>query len=170
MISSDSTLPNLLRAWVEVFMHNSFRDLRRFMEEAGLSHSQVGALMRLYHQEACGVSGIGEHLGITVAAASQLVDRLVQQGFLARTEDPGDRRFKQVSLTPKGKAFIENGIRYRQQWMEKLTHALTPEEQETVSEALSLLIRAAVLLDPDTHDERGRDKSFEPLKENSTIV
>ena len=35
--------------WAEVFMHRSFRDFKRFMDEAGLSPSQANALMRLYH-------------------------------------------------------------------------------------------------------------------------
>jgi DNA-binding MarR family transcriptional regulator len=161
-MSSEPPLPIVLRTWVEVFMHRSFRDFRRFMEGAGLSHSQVGALMLLHHQIACGVSDIAENLGITVAAASQLIDRLVQQGFLKRTEDQTDRRFKQVSLTPKGKALIESGIEFRQRWMEQLTQALTPEEQDIVSGALSLLTRAANQLDP---DQTGAWRPESPCKE-----
>ena len=150
-------LPIVLRTWVEVFMHRSFRDFRRFMEGAGISHSQVGALMRLYCVDPCGVSDIGEHLGITAAAASQLVDRLVQQGLLKRTEDKADRRFKNVSLTPKGKALVESGIEYRLKWMEQLTCALTPDEQETVSGALTLLNRAAHQLDSNLSGEWGQN-------------
>jgi DNA-binding MarR family transcriptional regulator len=152
-MASNSSFQHVLRTWVEVFMHRSFRDFRRFMEGAGLSHSQVGALMRLHHLGSCGVSDIAGQLGITVAAASQMVDRLVQQGLLERAEDPSDRRFKQVSLTPKGKALIESGVEYRQRWMELLTQALTQQEQETVSGALSLLTQAALKLDPDESGE-----------------
>ncbi len=79
--------------WAEVFMHRSFRDFKRFMDDAGLSPSQANALMRLYHGELCGVSDIGGHLGISNAAASQMVERLVQMGLLERTEDsPGPAR------------------------------------------------------------------------------
>jgi DNA-binding MarR family transcriptional regulator len=166
---SDSSLADNLRSWVEVFMHRSFRDFRRFMEKAGLSHSQVSTLMWLHHQGACGVSEIGEQLGITAAAASQLVDRLLQQGFLERTEDPADRRFKQVSLTPKGIALIENGIRHRQRWMEQLTYALTPEEQETISGALSLLTRAARQLEQNQSDDWEQVKACETSDEKSTV-
>jgi DNA-binding MarR family transcriptional regulator len=148
-MSINLPLSLVLRTWVEVFMHRSFRDFRRFMEGAGISHSQVGALMQLYCEDACGVSDIGEHLGISVPAASQLVDRLVQQGLLERIEYQADRRYKQVSLTSKGRQLIESGIEYRQKWMEQLTQALTPEEQQVISGALSLLNRAAQQLDTD---------------------
>lgn len=168
-MSPNSSLPDVLRTWVEVFMHRSFRDFRRFMEGAGLSHSQVGALMRLYHQEACGVSDIGENLGITVAAASQLVDRLVQQDLLVRTEDPDDRRFKQVSLSSQGKALIESGIEYRQRWMEQLTHALSLEEQELITEALSLLNRAASRLDSDQAEQWNSNNSCSPSAEKPVL-
>ena len=128
-------------------MQRSFRDFRRFMDETDLSPSQVGTLMWLYHNERCGVSDIGEHLGITTAASSQMVDRLVGQGLLERSEDPNDRRFKQVTLTPAGKSLVESGIEARQKWMERLTSNLTPEEQQMIVEALSLLAEAAQKLD-----------------------
>lgn len=83
-------------------MHRSFRDFKRFMDDSGLSTSQVHALMRLYHTESCGVSDIGDHVGVTNAAASQLVDRLVQQGLLKRVEDSTDRRVKHITITSLG--------------------------------------------------------------------
>jgi DNA-binding MarR family transcriptional regulator len=169
-MSIDPTLPAVLRTWVEVFMHRSFRDFRSFMDAAGLSPSQVGALMRLHCRGTCGVSDIGEHLGISVAAASQLVERLVGQGYLQRSEGQTDRRFKQVSLTPQGKALIESGIQQRQKWMEQLTNALSSQDQEAISAALALLTQAALELEaefpndsemrlscPPDLERRGRD-------------
>jgi DNA-binding MarR family transcriptional regulator len=130
-------------------MHRSFRDFKRFMDEAALSPSQVSALMRLYHCGVCGVSDIAGHMGFTRPAASQMVDRLVQQGLLKRTEDPDDRRMKQVTLTPKGQALIEQGIEARQRWMEQLTAALTPGEQQSIAGALILLTEAARKMEED---------------------
>jgi DNA-binding MarR family transcriptional regulator len=136
-------LNQVLREWVEVFMRRSFRDYRHFMAETGLSPSQVGTLMRLHHCQSTGVSEIGGHIGITTPAASQLVDRLVAQGLLERTEDPNDRRCKQISLTRKGRRLVEDGIRPRQYWMEALTSTFTPEEQERIIEVLVMLTEAA---------------------------
>lgn len=132
-----------MREWLEIYAHHSFHDFKRFMDENGLSPSQVGALMRLHHCGNAGVSDIAGAQGISAPAASQLVDRLVQQGLLERTEDPHDRRHKHITLTARGTELVEEGMRTRQAWMEKLTSAFTPEEQECIIEALTLLTRAA---------------------------
>lgn len=129
--------------WAEVFMHRSFRDFKRFMDDAGLSSSQANALMRLYHGRLCGVSDIGGHLGITNAAASQMVERLVQMGLLERNEDLQDRRQRQLKLTEQGRALVERGIEARRAWMESLTANLTPEQLEKIAEALNMLTEAA---------------------------
>jgi len=133
----------VIREWSEVFMQRSMRDFRKFMEETGLSFSQINILMRLLHGGNTGVSEIGDQLGVTNAAASQAVDRLVQLGLIERTEDPDDRRAKRLVLTPKGRTLIEKGIEVRSQWVEGLTDALTPDQQSLIISALTLLTAAA---------------------------
>jgi DNA-binding MarR family transcriptional regulator len=132
-----------IREWSEVFMHRSMRDFKRFMDATGLSFSQINILMRLFHGGSAGVSEIGGQLGVTNAAASQAVDRLVQLGLIERTEDPEDRRAKRLALTQKGRALIEKGVEVRSQWIEGLTDALTPEQQNMIISALTLLTEAA---------------------------
>jgi len=124
-------------------MHRSMRDIKRFMEETGLSFSHVNILMRLFHGGMSGVSEIGEQLGITNPAASQTVDRLVQMGMIRRTEDPLDRRAKRLELTLEGRALIEKGVDLRSQWIETLTDNLSAGEQELITSALTLLTEAA---------------------------
>ena len=133
----------VIREWSEVFMHRSMRDFKKFMEQSGLSFSQINILMRLLHGDKAGVSEIGDQLGVTNAAASQAVDRLVVLGLIERTEDPDDRRAKMLALTPKGRTVIERGIEIRSQWIEGLTNALTPDQQGMIISALTLLTAAA---------------------------
>jgi len=87
-MSPTKVLSEVLREWSGVFMRRSGRDFRGFMDETGLSFSQLNILMRLYHGGKCGVSEIGERLGISNAAASQSIDRLVNLGLIERSEDP----------------------------------------------------------------------------------
>jgi len=133
----------VLRNWAEVFMQRSMRDFKRFMDDSRLSPTQINALMRLYYSGICGVTDIGEHLGVTNAAASQMVERMVQLGLFTRSENAGDRRAKQIALTPRGRALVEAGVEARRSWLEELTTALTPKEQEAIIEALTLLTDAA---------------------------
>ncbi len=142
MMTSDR-LTQVLHDWAEVFMHRSMRDFRGFMTDSGLSPSQVHALMRVYHQGRCGVSDLGDDLGVTSAAASQLVDRMVQLGFFTRREGINDRRFKQVTLTSQGERLVQTGIEARRRWMEQLTKTLEPDEQQEIIAALVLITEAA---------------------------
>jgi len=142
-MSPTKAIAEVIREWSEVFMHRSGCDFRRFMEETDLSFSQISVLMRLYHGGNSGISEIGSQLGVTKAAASQAVDRLVQLGLIERTEDPVDRRAKRLALTQRGRRLIEKGIEARSKWIEGLTDALTREQQDMIVAALTLLTEGA---------------------------
>ncbi|MEP0806920.1 MAG: MarR family transcriptional regulator [Chloroflexota bacterium] len=132
-----------LRAWMDAFMHRSMREWARFAKSTGLSMSQFSVLMQLHHKGPCGMSEISERFDVTPAAASQLVEKLVQAGYLERTEDPSDRRAKLLTLSPAGAKLLEEGIRERYRWMDDLVQSLPAEEQVIVGEALEILTRAA---------------------------
>lgn len=142
-MGTQGTIDQALKEWAEVFMRRSFRDFKHFMDENGLSPSQLGTLMQLHHGQCSGISDIADHMRITLPAASQLVDRLVTQGLLERTEDPNDRRCKQVSMTREGKQLVDDGIRARQAWLGQVTSGFSPEEQERIIEVLVSLTEAA---------------------------
>jgi DNA-binding MarR family transcriptional regulator len=142
-MSPTKELTEVIHEWSEVFMRRSGREFKHFMDETGLSFSQLNVLMRLYHGGNSGVSEIGEQMGVTSAAASQSIDRLVLLGLIERAEDPEDRRAKRLGLTQEGLTLIEKGIEARSQWVEGLTDALTPEQQSMTISALTLLTQAA---------------------------
>jgi len=138
----------VLREWSEVFMHRSMRDFNEFMRSSGLSMPQVSAMFRLYYRGTCGISDIAGHLDVTSAAASQMVDRLVQHGLLERSEDPDDRRVKQVRLTPAGRRVLLESIEARQRWWTELTRSLSSQEQAAIKDSLRLLTEKARQLEP----------------------
>jgi DNA-binding MarR family transcriptional regulator len=138
MQSSDPFI-DTLRTWVDSFMHRSMRNSLRFAKDKGLSMSQVGALFRICHV-ASGVSDIADDLGVTSAAASQMLDRLVQQDLIVRSEDPNDRRVKQLVLTDKGHELLQESIQARQKWIEELADLMTVEEKEQALGVLYVLV------------------------------
>lgn len=142
-MNSTEQVTSIVREWAEVFMRRSGRDFKRFMDATGLSFSQLNILMRLFHRGHFGVSEIGERMGFTNAAASQAVDRLVQMGYVERTEDSRDRRAKRLELTGKGSKLISEGIEARGKWIEAITKSLTPEQQAMIVSSLTLLTEAA---------------------------
>jgi DNA-binding MarR family transcriptional regulator len=132
---------------MDVFMHRSMRGWGLFAKSTGLSIPQFSILMQLHHKGACGMSEVSERFEISAAAASQLVDKLVQGGLIERAEDPNDRRAKVLNISGKGKKLIQKGIEERYRWVEELSGRLTADERTQVSEALNIMTRAAQELD-----------------------
>ena len=108
---------------------------------------QFNILMQLHHKGTCSVSEISDRFDISNAAASQLVEKLVQGGYLDRAEDPNDRRAKQLHLTANGEKLVTNGIEERYSWLQEIASKLNTEEREKVVEALTILTEAAKKLE-----------------------
>ena len=137
-----------LRKWREIFMRRSMQHFMQHAKRHGLSFSQTNTLFFLKRAGSAGVSNIGDDLGITSAAASQMIERLVQQGLILRSEDPNDRRLKQIVLSEKGLELIHEGMRAQFQWQDELANHMTPTELAQVTASLNLLAEKAGPVEP----------------------
>lgn len=144
-MSSDPFVATL-KAWMEVSMQHSMRNIIHYTRECGLSMSHLGAIFHIQRIGSCGVTEVGDHLGVTSAAASQMLERLVQQGLVQRSEDPDDRRVKRIILTEHGQRIFNEGVRARQSWLDDLAGTLSEDEKESIASALNLLISKVNLL------------------------
>lgn len=131
------------REWIKLFMHQSMHGYIHYIREKGLSMSVIGTLHHLRKDDPIGVSGLGEHLGVSSAAASQMLDRLVEEGLIVRSEDPDDRRMKRISLTDKGRRILDESVDARLSWLKDLGGRFTEEEKEQLTAALRLMIDKA---------------------------
>ena len=68
---------------------------------------------------------------------------LVERGLVARTADPSDGRQVILSLTPEARRVLREIRRRRDQWMTVRVKSLTPEEQDILRQAASILSRVA---------------------------
>ena len=123
-------------------MQRSLRGIMGSMKQDGLSMPQIYTLMYLYHEGEVRISDVGVLMDVGKAAASQLVERLVQQGLVERVEDESDRRAKKIRLLPKSLRLIEKGLRVQRKQMGELMTLLTPEQLRTVQKAFIYLIEA----------------------------
>ena len=135
----ESQFVDALREWAETFMQRTMHGFLAYAKQNSLSMSQLGALLHLHRTGACAVSSISNDLGVTSAAVSQLLDRLVQNGLVLRGEDPVDRRSKRIELTPKGREVIRGTMKARQQWFLALAGILSEEERTTATATLRIL-------------------------------
>ena len=96
-----------LQRFMHLYMRRTIRDMNAVLREHQLSMPQMGTLHFLSAEGGHSVSAIAEHLNLSLAATSHLVDRLVQRNLLTRAEDAHDRRLKRVELAPDGAALVE---------------------------------------------------------------
>lgn len=147
-MDSSEQFVTTIGSWLKVFMRRSMGDFILYAKQNGLSMTQVGALMCIHRKGASCVSDISDELDITHPAASQLLERMVQMGFITRTEDLNDRRLKKIVLTEQGEAALRQGFINMKQWVEDLAEQLSAEEQRQVIAALNILLEKTQQLEP----------------------
>src|SRR4051812_37220987 len=93
----------------ETYLWNHLDDQLRSRSRVSLGTLLALRVVRR-HPEGCRVQEIREELGITVGAASKLVDRLERDGLAVRSANPSDRRSSLVALTVEGDAVHDEGV------------------------------------------------------------
>ncbi len=135
--------------------------LRRIGENslaaAGLSYAQYRLLLDLYladkidEKPNLNPSEISDHLGSSRNTISALIRSLEDSGKVRRVLDSKDRRKFNISLTDEGVQVIEKNARAHVRSISRVFAALTPEEQERLSQ---LLIKLGRSLDSPSDDNK----------------
>lgn len=121
--------------------------LERTLEEASdeqLVLSQVKLLLLIARPgQRFKVTDVAEFLGVTNAAASRSIDRLVQRGLIDRSVSPEDRRAVDLTLTDASRELLDrfNEIRNRE-----LLGVLGDFPEDKLEEAAELLDELSVRL------------------------
>ena len=142
-MSSRNPFYSIFHEWMELFMHRSMHGYIHYAREKNLSRSMIGTLFHLSHRDHAGVTDLGEHLGVSSAAASQMLEHLAEEGLIQRTEDPDDRRMKKISLTEKGYQVMKDSVSARLGWLEELTESFSDKEKVQITTAMELIINKA---------------------------
>jgi len=87
---------------------------------------------------------LASELGVTKQAVSQLVDILVNQGYLERGPDPDDRRRVALKLTERGERVVEASVRAVDAVDHQLSERVAPEQVAAMRAALIALTEIKV--------------------------
>lgn len=85
------------------------------------------------------MSALSRALDVPLSTATRLVDWLVNNGYVERRPDPGDRRIVQVCLTDAGRNLCQIGNEYMSKRIGKWMRHFTSEERETLIALMSKL-------------------------------
>ncbi|MEV6596935.1 MarR family transcriptional regulator [Actinoplanes sp. NPDC051346] len=108
-----------------------------------LTMSQLKILLLLFRLGDTSGRELAGLLGVSLATLSGMIDRLVAQDLVARTEDPHDRRVRRISLSPAGQALMSKIITAGAEKHARLLRKLTDEELRTVRDAMLAMVRVA---------------------------
>ena len=129
-----------IEEWANIYLGRSLSEFFIFLKSTGISMQQAYALTFLHYNAPSKISDICEHMMVSAAAASQMVDRLEKQNLVARIPDPGDRRVRNVVLSEHGNDFVRQSIEARRSWVKDAPAELSEEQLDHISSALQLLI------------------------------
>ena len=101
-----------------------------------VSTTQMRVLVLLWSGEPLNLTAVAEGLGVNASNASRTCDRMVSAGLVDRADDPADRRHVLLTLTARGRAFVEQILDRREQELATITARMSDADRERLMEAL----------------------------------
>ena len=77
------------------------------MADVDVTMPQARCLLLISLHPSMSISALASHLHIGLPAASGLVERLVEAGYVERNPDPRDRRHQLVTLSGRGRGLVD---------------------------------------------------------------
>lgn len=118
------------------------RRLREAYDHRELTPSQASLLSRLDKGVEATASELAAAERIRPQSVASILATLDERGLIRRRADPGDGRRLLVSLSPRGRATLDDKRRAGEEWLAReLDSRFTEAERRTVIEAMTLLDR-----------------------------
>ena len=143
-----------LLEWVENATRRSMLALMRFNQTNNLSISMVNMLFHAARQQRVTINELARHLGVSMPAASQMVNRMVEQGWVRREESPLDRRERIISLTENGSDLVARAKKARHAWIAELMAGFSESEKQQVLPGLELMNQKIALFNAEEEQSK----------------
>jgi DNA-binding MarR family transcriptional regulator len=131
---------DLLSQLAAEMVRTSAADMLRLLQREELSMPRAVALTFLDREKRASISDICAYLNLSLGNTSHIVDQLVCDGYVTRSEDPTDRRIKQITLTAKGEAFVQEMKQTRIADMARRLEYLPPALLEAAYAAMAAVL------------------------------
>lgn len=146
-LAPDSVLPVLLRPGRGVYGLY----VRDALTAAGFTDMPPngGYVLGLLHPDGAPLRDVISDLGVSKQNAGELVDALVVRGYVARTEDPRDRRRVLLTLTERGEAASDTVYAAAEEVEARLVAMVGAERMQHTRETLAALLSLRSSVTPD---------------------
>jgi DNA-binding MarR family transcriptional regulator len=118
-------LPKVPREWLEM----------------DVTMPQLKTIMLLFLNGPMRMSILASDLGVTLATATGLVDRMVEKDIVVRQDDPDDRRVVLCSLSPIGQAMVSSLWESSKQKSRDLLESLDTKKLQVFGDVLKEMLK-----------------------------
>lgn len=143
--ASDMNRDELIESTVQM-AEGAFRDLFPFTPKEwmhlDLTAGQLRALILFYTKGPARMSEIAATLGVSMATATGVMDRMVERGIVTRETDPSDRRIVLCRMSPEGDKLVSSLWRAWMDRGEQMLRALDRPKLLAVKGLLDALLEA----------------------------
>jgi DNA-binding MarR family transcriptional regulator len=110
--------------------------------ELDVTLPQLKSLFFISHQGSTNLSTLATALRVTPTNVTGIVDRLVKQGLVSRTENPDDRRMLLLRATEKGEELLIKLRERRWGYISGVLSHLDSKELNVIAEGYASMVRA----------------------------
>lgn len=129
-----------LRLWIRLLRASRLIEgitRERLKAQFNATLPRFDVMSALYRQpDGMLMSEISRFLMVSNGNVTGIVERLVSDGFVARSQRNGDRRTSFISLTRKGRASFANMAAAHESWVDELLGGVTVRDAEQLSAKL----------------------------------
>ncbi len=102
-----SDLKSHIGYWMRLVSNNVSHAFARKLEDSGVTVAEWVVLREMYTSHAAtSPSNVAKLTGLTRGAVSKLITRLLDKGFVNRSESSIDRRYQDIQLTTKAERLV----------------------------------------------------------------
>ena len=107
-----------------------------------ITYGQLRVLSHLYQNERSTVGEVASGIGVSLATASELIDRQVETGWIERGVNPADRRQVILTLSPEATGVFQKLHEIRTAQIRGAFARLTSDEQQAFVRGLRELVNS----------------------------
>jgi DNA-binding MarR family transcriptional regulator len=108
-----------------------------------LTIAQLKSMFFISNQGSTNLGKLAVALGVTSTNTTGIIDRLVKQGLVSRSENVQDRRMLSLRATDKGEELVANLRERRKGYMSEVLERMSVDELTTLAQGLISLVKAA---------------------------
>lgn len=113
--------------------------VREMLAPIGITEQQWRILRVLSEHGRQDATHLGERTGLLLPSLTRIIQSMVENGFVTRTQDTSDRRRQLLAITPAGQEIIDDNLKQAGRIADSYVRHLGREQYEALLDALEQL-------------------------------